>query len=116
MVGGEIYVKKIPSMKVTDIAKVIAPKAKYNIIGIRPGEKVHEQMISSEDAPYTYEYLKYYKILPQINDWGNDKKRIKKGKKVLKNFVYTSNKNLDWMSKNQLKNWISINQNKIDKI
>ena len=66
MVGGEIYVKKIPSIKVTDIANIIAPRAKIKIIGIRPGEKLHEQMISSEDSDYTYEYKDYYKILPQI--------------------------------------------------
>ena len=53
MLGGEIYVKKIPSMKLIDIAKVIAPKANHKIIGIRPGEKLHEQMIGIEDAPYT---------------------------------------------------------------
>ena len=81
MIGGEIYVKKIPSMKVTDIAKVIAPNAKHKIIGIRAGEKLHEQMISLEDSYSTYEYSSYYKILPQINEWGNDSLRIKDGKK-----------------------------------
>ena len=69
MIGGEIYVRKIPSMKVIDIAKTIAPRVKHKIIGIRPGEKLHEQMISSEDANSTYEYTNYYKILPQINEW-----------------------------------------------
>ena len=64
--GGEIYVKKIPSIKITDIAKVIAPKSKFKIIGIRPGEKLHEQMISNEYSYYTYEYSDYFKILPQI--------------------------------------------------
>ena len=72
---------KIPSMKVTDIAKVVAPDAVQEIIGIRPGEKLHEQMISSDDSFSTYEYLNYYKILPQINEWGKDNLRIKKGKK-----------------------------------
>ena len=67
MSGGEIYVKKIPSMKITDIAKVIAPKAKQEIVGVRPGEKLHEQMIGIEDAPYTYEYSDHFKILPAIN-------------------------------------------------
>ncbi len=66
MVGGEIYVKKIPSMKVTELAKTIAPYAEHEIIGIRPGEKLHEQMIGSEDAPFTYEYSEHYKILPSI--------------------------------------------------
>ena len=82
MVGGEIYVKKIPSMKVVDLAKTIAPNAKHNFIGIRPGEKLHEQMIGVEDAHFTYEYPEHYKILPQINEWDKDKNRIKSGVKV----------------------------------
>ena len=82
--GGEIYVKKIPSMKVTDIAKTISPKAKHKIVGIRPGEKIHEQMIGTEDSNSTYEYSNYYKILPQINEWAKDRLRIKNGKKFLK--------------------------------
>jgi len=81
MQGAEIYVKKIPSMKVTDLAKVVAPDAKHEVVGIRPGEKLHEQMIGPEDCLYTYEYDKYYKILPSINEWNLDKKRIKNGKK-----------------------------------
>ena len=72
MIGGEIYVKKIPSLKVTDLAKVIAPNSKQKIIGIRPGEKLHEQMISSEDALSTFEYSEHFKILPQIHDWHLD--------------------------------------------
>jgi UDP-N-acetylglucosamine 4,6-dehydratase (inverting) len=116
MEGGEIYVKKIPSMKVTDIASVIAPKAKYEIIGIRPGEKLHEQMISVEDSYSTYEYSDYYKILPQINDWSKDRKRIKKGNKVNKNFVYKSDTNTSWMTKTDLKKWINNNHNYIGKI
>ena len=103
MVGGEIYVKKIPSIKVTDIANIIAPRAKIKIIGIRPGEKLHEQMISSEDSDYTYEYKDYYKILPQINNWSKDTKRIKNGAKVPSGFVYSSENNSEWMTKKTLK-------------
>ena len=110
MVGGEIYVKKIPSIKVIDIAHVISPKAKHKIIGIRPGEKLHEQMISAEDSEYTYEYSNYYKILPQINDWAKDTKRIKKGTKVPSGFVYSSDNNSDWMSNEELNDWIEANQ------
>ena len=111
MVGGEIYVKKIPSMKVTDIADAIAPTCKKICVGIRPGEKIHEQMISNEDSLFTYEYRDYYKILPQINDWGKDKERIKNGVKVQEDFVYSSDLNKEWMSKSQLKKWISQNFN-----
>ena len=110
MLGGEIYVKKIPSIKITDIAKVIAPDAKHEIIGIRPGEKLHEQMINEDDCYSTYEYSNYYKILPQINDWGKDSLRIKSGKKVSEGFVYSSDNNSEWMTKSYLKKWIDKNK------
>ena len=116
MIGGEIYVKKIPSMKVTDIAKVIAPNVEHKIIGILPGEKLHEQMISSEDSYSTYEYDKHFKILPQINDWGKDKERIKDGIKVTEGFVYASNTNSEWMTKESLQTWIKNNQKFIGKL
>ena len=116
MVGGEIYVRKIPSMKVMDIAEVIAPKAKHKIIGIRPGEKLHEQMISSDDAYSTYEYSNYYKILPQINEWAKDNLRIKGGKRVSEGFTYSSDSNPEWMTKSDLQKWIDQNQNHIGKI
>ena len=116
MVGGEIYVKKIPSIKITEIAKAIAPKAKIQVTGIRPGEKIHEQMISQEDSYYTYEYLDYYKILPQINNWSKDKKRIKNGKKVTEGFIYNSSNNSQWMTVKFLKNWIELNKKIIGKI
>ena len=110
MSGGEIYVKKIPSMKITEIAKVIAPKAKHKIIGIRPGEKLHEQMIGPEDSNYTYEFKDYFKILPQINGWDKNKNSIKNGKKVGKNFTYSSDNNSEWMTKKKFKNWLNLNQ------
>ena len=116
MMGGEIYIKKIPSMKVTDIAKVIAPKAKHKIIGIRPGEKLHEEMISRDDSHSTYEYSDYFKILPQINDWQNDNLRIKNGKRLPEGFTYSSNKNNEWMTKSDLRKWIITNKDFIGKI
>lgn len=116
MVGGEIYVKKIPSMKVTDLARVIAPKAKLDIIGIRPGEKLHEQMIGIEDAYYTYEYPEHFKILPQINNWNKDANRIKSGKRVSEGFVYASDNNTKWMSDVELRAWIDANRHKIGDI
>ena len=116
MVGGEIYVKKIPSMKVTEIARVIAPEAKQDIIGIRPGEKLHEQMIGAEDSYFTYEYLEHYKILPQINDWANDTKRIKDGVKVPEGFVYSSDTNPQWMTDADLQTWIDAKHDDIGKI
>lgn len=113
MVGGEIYVKKIPSMKMTDLASAIAPQAKQDIIGIRPGEKLHEQMISVEDAYYTYEYPEHFKILPTIHHWATDPKRIKDGIKVPEGFVYASDNNAEWMSAEDLREWITKNEDKI---
>ena len=116
MIGGEIYVKKIPSMKVTDLAKAIAPNTKQKIVGIRPGEKLHEQMISSEDALSTFEYSEHFKILPQIHDWHLDSMRIKDGEKVPDGFVYSSDTNTDWMSDKTLQIWLEENREKIGKI
>ncbi len=113
MIGGEIYVRKIPSMKVTNLANVIAPECKHQIIGMRPGEKLHEQMIGAEDSYYTYEYDNYYKILPAINNWNEDTQRIKNGKKVPEGFVYASDNNPAWMSDSELLHWININREKI---
>ena len=113
MLGGEIYVKKIPSMKITDIAKAVAPEAEQKIIGIRPGEKLHEQMIGVEDAPHTFEYGEYFKILPAIHNWSKDPKRIKNGKRVLENFLYSSDNNKVWMSAEKLAEWIEENKDKI---
>jgi len=116
MIGGEIYVKKIPSMKVTDLARVLAPEAKQEVVGIRPGEKLHEQMIGAEDAYFTYEYPEHYKILPQINNWDKDVNRIKDGKKVPEGFVYASDNNAEWMSDAELQTWIDANREKIGSI
>jgi len=115
MVGGEIYVKKIPSMTITDIADSLAPGAAHDIVGIRPGEKMHEQMIGAEDAPHTYEYDAHFKIIPAIHNWSEDPIRIKRGKKVPDNFEYTSDNNPDWMSKDALAMWVAENAEKIGK-
>jgi FlaA1/EpsC-like NDP-sugar epimerase len=114
MEGGEIYVKKIPSMKITEIAKAVNPKAKLKIVGIRPGEKLHEQMISNEDAPFTYEYDNYYKILPAINNWNKDLNRIGSGKLVAPDFNYSSDSNSEWLSTEELQNWINLNIKNIE--
>ena len=116
MVGGEIYVKKIPSMKITDLASAIAPNVEQKIIGIRPGEKLHEQMIGEEDALSTYEFKNHYKILPVINDWNIDPLRIQNGKKVNTGFTYNSETNDDWMSQKEFKDWLKANREKIGKL
>ena len=109
MVGGEIYIKKIPSITITDIAEAVAPEVPIQIIGLRPGEKLHEEMIGAGDSPYTYEYKDHYKILPSIHGWHNEKSRIKDGVKVPDGFSYSSDKNTDWMSVDELRRWISEN-------
>jgi UDP-N-acetylglucosamine 4,6-dehydratase (inverting) len=116
MEGGEIYVKKIPSMKVTDLAAAVAPEARIEIVGIRPGEKLHEQMISPEDSFYTYEYPEHYKILPAIHNWDASAERIKDGTKVAEGFDYSSDNNPEWMSIADLQAWIAANQHKIGNI
>lgn len=116
MVGGEIYVKKIPSMSIKDIAETVAPGVKQEIVGVRPGEKIHEQMIGIEDSPYTYEYNEHFKILPAIHSWNEDLKRIDNGRLVSKDFTYSSDNNTQWMTKEDLKNWIKDNEITIGKI
>ena len=116
MVGGEIYVKKIPSMNILDIARAVLPDAKHKIIGIRPGEKIHEQMLSVEDAPYVYEYPEHFKILPSIHDGHLSKERIKDGKRVPDDFSYSSETNNHWMSVEDLTQWIAKNRKKIGAI
>lgn len=116
MQGGEIYVKKIPSMKITDIARAVSETAKQKTIGIRPGEKIHEQMIGLEDAPHTYEYPDHYKILPAIYNWSSDPRRNKGGVKVDDNFIYSSDSNKEWMTVGKLQGWIDANKQRIGNI
>jgi UDP-N-acetylglucosamine 4,6-dehydratase/5-epimerase len=111
--GGEIYVKKIPSMRIMDIARAIAPEAKIEFIGIRPGEKLHEQMVGPEDSHHTYEYLDHYKILPAIHNWSKSRKRIKDGVKVPEGFSYTSENNSQWITPAELRTWLEANRHKI---
>jgi FlaA1/EpsC-like NDP-sugar epimerase len=116
MVGGEIYVKRIPSMKLTDIARAVAPDARLEIVGIRPGEKIHEQMIGIEDAPYTYAYTDHFKILPAIHNWSLDPARRNGGVKVDQDFSYRSDNNVEWMTIETLRGWIDRYRNKIGHI
>jgi len=116
MVGGEIYVKKIPSMKVTDIATVVSPGATQEVVGIRPGEKLHEQMIGEEDAAFTFEYPEHFKILPSINAWHTSETRIKDGVPVAEGFSYRSDTNTAWMTQGELEQWITANAERIGKV
>ena len=110
MSGGEIFVKKIPSIKILDIANAISDKQNnYRLIGIRSGEKLHEEMISAEDSFFTYEFKDYYKILPSILDSKILSVMKKNGKKVKSNFSYKSNINSNWISSLSLRNWLRKN-------
>ena len=102
MYGGEIFVKKLPSMNIVEIARTISPSSKIKIIGIRPGEKIHEQMISSADSYNTYEFDKYFKIVSSTLNNKIKEKIITKGKKVKLGFEYSSEKNKIWMTKDNL--------------
>ena len=103
-------------MIITDLAKAVAPEAEQKVVGIRPGEKVHEQMIGVEDAASTFEYDDYYKILPVINDWSDDLNRIKDGVKVDSDFSYDSSTNTSWMSVDELQAWVEKNTHKMGKL
>ena len=106
MTGGEIFVPKIPSMKVSDLAHAMAPDAKIDVIGIRPGEKIHEILLTEDEARHTKEYDTYFVIEPELNFWkadsGNGGRRLPDG------FRYTSDTNPVWLSIDDLKKMITI--------
>jgi FlaA1/EpsC-like NDP-sugar epimerase len=105
--GGEIYVSKIPSIRMTDLAKAMAPKAKLKEVGIREGEKLHKVMITEEDSRLTYDYKDHYIIYPHF-DWCNLKSHIKKGgKKVKGGFKYSSDTNEKWLEGEALQKALS---------
>jgi UDP-N-acetylglucosamine 4,6-dehydratase len=100
--GGEIFVPRIPSMRVVDVAKAVAPDCKLNVVGIRPGEKLHEGMISEDDAPHTYAHDGYYLIQPALHAWRQDPAQTPDGVKVPAGFSYTSDTNPEWLSPENL--------------
>lgn len=105
--GGELFVPKIPSYKITDVAEAIAPECKQVVVGIRPGEKVHEEMITSSDSFTTYDLGKYYVILSQLTSWKLDDFIEKfNAVKVPVGFTYDSGKNTDWVSIPELRKLI----------
>ncbi len=107
MMGGEVFVPKIPSMKIIDLFKTLAPKAKRKIIGIRPGEKLHEVLLTKEESRHTVELEGHYVILPEHEDIFDSKNRYReilaKGKKLQENFSYESHSNPSWLTKNEFK-------------
>lgn len=105
--GGELFVPKIPSYKILDVAQAIGPECEHKICGIRPGEKIHEEMITSSDSFTTYDLGKYYVILPQVTTW-NLKSYIEKfnAKLVPQGFNYTSGDNTEWETVDTLRTLI----------
>ena len=109
MIGGEIFIPKIPSFKVTDLAKAINDKMKHKLIGIRPGEKIHEEMLTATDSYNALEFSSYFLVYPQFKYGGWDiKKYLKKNKKqkfsiVNNGFIYSSDKNKKFLSIQELK-------------
>ena len=105
--GGEIFIPKIPSYKILDLAKAIAPNCKYEIIGIRVGEKIHEEMISISDSYNTYDLGNYYVILPQLPIWNKENYLLKNNAtQVKQNFQYNSGDNTEMLSIDEIRNLI----------
>lgn len=104
MHGGEIFIPKIPSMKVMDLAKAIAPDCKIDVVGIRPGEKLHEAMITEDDARHTVEFDDYFVIQPEFPWW--ERKYVEGGKMLPEGFRYISDQNDDWLSVDQLRDLV----------
>lgn len=105
--GGEIFVPKIPSYKITDVAEAIGPECAKPVVGIRPGEKIHEEMITSSDSYYTYDLGKYFTILPSTHKWKLDDFVQKfNAQKVKPGFQYNSEENEDWDSVEDLRELI----------
>jgi UDP-N-acetylglucosamine 4,6-dehydratase len=106
MEGGEIFVPKIPSMKITDLARAIAPECKTEIVGIRSGEKLHEVMVAEDDARNTREYDRYFIIFPQFHEWGA--LRQNGGTPCGDNFKYSSDGNTEWLNEDSLRTMIGL--------
>ena len=104
MQGGEVFVPKIASMKVTDLAKAIAPEADVMITGIRPGEKIHEILLTEEEARHAKEFEDYYVVEPQHHFW--DKNNLKGSKVLPRGFKYTSDNNSQWLEENEIKRMV----------
>ncbi|MGA1847642.1 UDP-N-acetylglucosamine 4,6-dehydratase (inverting) [Deferribacter abyssi] len=106
MTGGEIFVPKIPSMKIIDMAKAICPKCEIEEIGIRPGEKLHEVMIPEDDARHTREYKDHFRIIPEFMNWEAPKEFGNGGKPLPEGFVYSSDKNNWWLTEKELQAYV----------
>lgn len=103
MCGGEVFIPKIPSMNITDLAKVLAPKCKIKVTGIRPGEKLHECLLTEDEARHTLEFKDHFIVEPEFHWWTSKVHSKKGGKKLPENFRYTSDNNDWWLTDKELK-------------
>lgn len=106
MTGSELFIRKAPSIKMTDLAKAMAPDLPIEVVGIRPGEKIHEMMVSEEDARNTIEFDDYYVIKPELPDW-KPGEFINTGKPVEEGFKYHSGNNVQWLDVEQIRELVS---------
>ena len=104
--GGELYIQKCPSFKVTDLAKAMKEDCEFEDVGIRPGEKIHEVMVTEEDSRTTYEFDDHYIIYPDL-DWWEDVNIKSGGKRVEDRFRYSSDNNKEWLSETKLREMIN---------
>ena len=105
--GGELFVPKIPSMKITDLANILAPECKQEIIGIRPGEKIHEVLLSDSDSRNALEYSNFFIVKPEYKWWSTNDKLLEEGAPVKDGFSYASDNNNDWLTEKQLMKMVS---------
>jgi FlaA1/EpsC-like NDP-sugar epimerase len=112
MWGGEIFVPRIPSYRIMDVAKAVAPECKIKIVGIRPGEKIHEEMITETDALNTIEFDDYFVILPSISSWSIEQFRLESGDRpgrfCAAGFRYSSGTNTEWLDVESLRRLIDL--------
>jgi UDP-N-acetylglucosamine 4,6-dehydratase/5-epimerase len=105
--GGEIFIPKIPSYKIVDVAEAVGPECEHKVIGIRPGEKIHEEMITSSDSFFTYDLGKYYAILPQTPNWNLDNFITEFNAEIVPSgFAYNSETNTEWETVDSLRTLI----------
>jgi UDP-N-acetylglucosamine 4,6-dehydratase len=110
MKGGEIFVPKIPSMNIMDIARAVAPECSTRVMGIRPGEKLHEVMVAEDDARNTVEYPDYFAILPSFHQWTSEELLRNGGKACPEGFRYSSENNTEWLSADQLQEMLGLTE------
>jgi len=106
MVGGEIFIPKIPSVKITELATTLAPDARIDVIGIRPGEKLHEQLLMSDEARHAVDAGDRYVILPEFHAW--TERELPTGSPLDEGFVYSSETNTEWLESTELRAFLGL--------